>query len=108
MVTFHEADHAVTFPIEGVEFVPTWTEGAKVKLMAEFTARRDGLLNLRLEYSDECFMRDDMEGIAELMIAALDGLTSGADYEGVTRARRAIGSRRKESTASSSLAPVSL
>jgi hypothetical protein len=49
-----------------------------------------------------------MEGIAELMIAALDGLTSGADYEGVARALRAIGSRLKESIASSSLAPVSL
>ncbi|RMZ66212.1 nonribosomal peptide synthase -like [Pyrenophora seminiperda CCB06] len=80
MVSFHEADHETQFPIEGVEFVPTWTEGAKFKLMVEFTARSDGSLSLRLEYSDECFTKKDVELMALLVTEALEGLISGGNY----------------------------
>jgi amino acid adenylation domain-containing protein len=80
MVTFHDVDHDVQFPIEGAEFVPTWTDGAKFKLMVEFTARQDESLGMRLEYSDECFTKDDAELMALLLIEALSGLTSGVEY----------------------------
>ena len=80
MVSFHEADHEIRFPIEGAKFVPTWTEGAKFKLMIEFTARSDGTLTLRLEYSDECFTKGDVELIALVLIKAVEHLTSGDSY----------------------------
>jgi amino acid adenylation domain-containing protein len=80
MVTFHDVDHEVQFPIEGAEFVPTWTDGSKFKLMVEFTARQDESLGMRLEYSDEWFSKDDAELMALLLIEALSGLTSGVEY----------------------------
>lgn len=83
MVTFHEDDHETYFPIEGTRFLPTWSDGAKFKLMVEFTARKDGSLALRLEYSDECFAREDARLIGRLLLNALEGLILGFDYDSI-------------------------
>ncbi|KAF2795570.1 nonribosomal peptide synthase GliP-like protein [Melanomma pulvis-pyrius CBS 109.77] len=96
MVTFHDTDHEIHFPIDGVEYIPTCTEGAKFKLMAEFTARSDGRLSLRLEYSSECFSHGDIDTISQLIIEALKGLTTGDDltgddFETILRHLRACG-----------------
>ncbi|KAI1824916.1 acetyl-CoA synthetase-like protein [Xylaria intraflava] len=92
MVTFHEASQEVQLPLPGIRFVPTWSEGAKFKLMAEFTARRDGDLSLRLEYSDECFGAEDVRILARLVFEALDGLVAGDEYGTIARKLRHISS----------------
>ncbi|KAL1856869.1 NRPS protein [Diaporthe australafricana] len=80
MVTFHEAQHEVRFAIPGTKFVPTCGIGAKFKLMAEFSARSDGGLGLRLEYSVECFAEEDMVVLGRLIIEALRGLIADEHY----------------------------
>ncbi|KAI1820251.1 acetyl-CoA synthetase-like protein [Xylaria intraflava] len=80
MVTFHEAAHEAQLPIEGVRFVRTWADGAKFKLMAEFTAGSNGDADLRLEYSDECFTGEDVKLLADLVFEALEGLIQREDY----------------------------
>ncbi|KAI1778794.1 acetyl-CoA synthetase-like protein [Hypoxylon cercidicola] len=83
MVTFHEDDYETYFPLEGVHFLPTWSDGAKFKLMVEFTARNNGNLALRLEYSDECFTPEDAQLIGRLVMEALEGLILGHDYDSI-------------------------
>ncbi|KAH8160895.1 hypothetical protein CIB48_g7352 [Xylaria polymorpha] len=90
MVTFHEAAQEVQLPLPGIQFLPTWSEGAKFKLMAEFTARNDGELSLRLEYSDECFTPDDVRRVAQLVCEALDSLVAGDDYSTISERLRRI------------------
>ncbi|KAI0468885.1 acetyl-CoA synthetase-like protein [Xylaria cf. heliscus] len=85
MVTFHEASQEVQLPLPGIRFLPTWSKGAKFKLMAEFTARKDGDLSLRLEYSDECFTAEDIRMVARLVCEALDGLVADDDYSTISR-----------------------
>ncbi|KAH8773851.1 BcNRPS1, nonribosomal peptide synthetase [Diaporthe sp. PMI_573] len=83
MVTFHGAAHEVRLPIDGVRFLPTWAQGAKFKIMAEFTARSTGALTLRLECSDEFLDRDDVRVLARLIVEAFRGLTAGESYDAV-------------------------
>ncbi|KAI0886471.1 acetyl-CoA synthetase-like protein [Annulohypoxylon maeteangense] len=80
MVSFHEADQELRFPLPGTNFVPTYAEGAKFKLMAEFTARSDTKLMLRLEYSAECFTGKDMDALKGLVLGALRGLVAEEGY----------------------------
>lgn len=80
MVTFHEAQHGVRFAIPGTCFVPTCGNGAKFKLMAEFTVSNTGGLGLRLEYSVECFAEEDMVVLGRLIIEAFRGLVAGEPY----------------------------
>jgi gliotoxin/aspirochlorine biosynthesis peptide synthetase len=89
MVTFHEADHGLRFPIKDTEFLPTWSDGAKFKLMVEFTARDDGTVSLRLEYSTECFTAGEVQLIGQLVLQALDELVAGSGYHGTLRRLRA-------------------
>ncbi|KAI0455770.1 acetyl-CoA synthetase-like protein [Xylaria acuta] len=90
MVTFHEAAQEVQLPLSGIRSLPTWSEGAKFKLMAEFTARKDGDLSLRLEYSDECFTVKDVRMVAQLVCKALDGLVAGDDYSTIAQRLRGM------------------
>lgn len=88
MVTFHDADHEIRFPIEGVEFIPTATEGAKFKLMVEFTARTNGVLSLRLEYSKECFSSRDISIVSRMILKALEEVAAGTHYEAILQSLR--------------------
>ncbi|KAF2179233.1 BcNRPS1, nonribosomal peptide synthetase [Zopfia rhizophila CBS 207.26] len=81
MVTFHEHGVQPTLPIPDVEPLYTWTQGSKFKIMAEFSARSMSKLLLRLEYSTECFTKDDVQSMQRMVIAALDGLTAGDMYD---------------------------
>lgn len=80
MVTFHEAQHGVRFALPGTCFVPTCGNGAKFKLMTEFTVSHNGGLGLRLEYSVECFAEEDMVVLGRLISEALRGLVAGEQY----------------------------
>lgn len=90
MVTFHSADHEVKFPVNGARFLPTWAQGAKFKIMAEFTARSMGVLTLRLEYSDEFLARHDARLLAHLIVEAFRGLAAGESYDAVLGKIRSI------------------
>jgi amino acid adenylation domain-containing protein len=81
MVTFHDKRDGVDFAMPDTEPIGTWTEGAKFKIMAEFTANRDGGLALRLEYSTECFDAGDMQALERWIGVALDGLARDESYE---------------------------
>ncbi|PVI02653.1 nonribosomal peptide synthase GliP-like protein [Periconia macrospinosa] len=88
MVTFHDVSHEIRFPIEGVEFIPTATEGAKFKLMAEFTARTNSALSLRLEYSKECFSSQDISIMSRMILMALEEVATGNSYEAIVQSLR--------------------
>ncbi|KAF1950193.1 BcNRPS1, nonribosomal peptide synthetase [Byssothecium circinans] len=97
MVTFHDIDHEIQFAIDGAKFIPTFTEGAKFKLMAEFTARRGNCLSLRLEYSSECFSRGDVSAISHLIMEALWSLSMGYDFETILQHLRVFREREEHS-----------
>ncbi|KAI0176001.1 acetyl-CoA synthetase-like protein [Hypoxylon sp. FL1284] len=80
MVTFHETGQDVFLSLAETSFVPTCAEGAKFKLMAEFLARGDSELALRLEYSDECFTKREVIILKDLIQEALVHLTTGESY----------------------------
>ncbi|KAJ4390996.1 hypothetical protein N0V93_004595 [Gnomoniopsis smithogilvyi] len=92
MVTFHEQDTQgqSVFRVPGAEFIPTWSEGAKFKLMAEFTTTSAGTLGLRLEYSDECFEVREVRLLSRLIAEALREITEGKDYPSIIKALRNI------------------
>ncbi|GAW14660.1 hypothetical protein ANO14919_040630 [Xylariales sp. No.14919] len=85
VVTFHEATQTAQLCHTGIRSLPTWSEGAKFKLMAEFTANEEGELSLRLEYSDECFTAEDIRIVTHLVFGALNSLVSGDDYGMIVR-----------------------
>lgn len=82
MVSFHESSQfeGSQFPVKGATFLPTWAEGAKFKLMVEFTAASEGTLLMRLEYSDECLSRSQIMQASCLIVKALDALVADEDY----------------------------
>ncbi|KAI0508614.1 acetyl-CoA synthetase-like protein [Xylaria bambusicola] len=82
VVTFHEAgENETRFPVPGTRYLPTWSKGAKFKLMAEFTAREDSGLSLRLEYSDECITETEIKTLARMLDKALEDLAAGTDHD---------------------------
>jgi hypothetical protein len=90
MVSFHEADQALRPEIPGLEVLPTWTDGAKFKLMAEFSAVPDGSLWLRLEYSTECFDTNEIKCLHKLIVTALEGLITRLQYSKVKEVLRLL------------------
>lgn len=90
MVTFHEPSQEVEFPVEGIEFLPTWTEGAKFCIMAEFTARSSGSLSMRLEYSDECLDETGIHLMANLVLEAIEALVVGDDYPVISNRLKSV------------------
>ncbi|KAF2276642.1 acetyl-CoA synthetase-like protein [Westerdykella ornata] len=83
MVTFHDVHDSVEFTLPGSKPIETWAQGAKFKLMAEFTARSDGALSLRLEYSTECFNEDEIRKVERLIRLALTGLAANEGFDDV-------------------------
>lgn len=81
MVTFHDERDRMDFAVPDTRPIKTWSDGAKFKLMAEFTADRDDGLSLRLEYSTECFNCGDIKYVEALISIALGGLADEDSYE---------------------------
>jgi hypothetical protein len=62
MVSFHNQRDEITFAVSDAKPIHTWTQGAKFKPMVKFSAKLNGTLELRLEYSTESFTERDMKG----------------------------------------------
>lgn len=75
MVTFHGGCNLAKSNIAGVEPVFTFAQGAKFKLMCEFTQSRADLIILRLEYDDEIITDTDVIKLEMMISKALDLLT---------------------------------
>jgi amino acid adenylation domain-containing protein len=90
MVTFHEAADMPKLAIHGVEPIHTWTRGAKFKLMAEFAAVADGSLEMRLEYSTDCFSDAEVHVVGERISAAIQGLIGEIPFEDIKQCVRAV------------------
>lgn len=80
MVTLHDKKENIDFSIPDTESLNMWADGAKFKIMAEFTAFKDESLSLRLEYSTECFGEDDILQLERWVVLALDSLSQAEDY----------------------------
>lgn len=89
MVTFHDKGDGLDFGLPGTTSEIPWTEGAKFKLMAEFSVSPDENVSLRFEYSTECFDAEDVKTLAMLVSTALDALASGEGYVSVRDRLRA-------------------
>ena len=84
MVTFHDErndDARGLLGIEGCEQLLAWAEGAKFRLMCEFSALNDDCCVLRLEYDTQIFSRCDISCMGGLVVAALEGLVEDEGYE---------------------------
>jgi hypothetical protein len=90
MVTFHEVADMPKLAIPGVEPIHTWTRGAKFKLMAEFASVEDGSLELRLEYSTECFNDAEVHVVGERILASIQGLIGEMPLEEIKKCVRAV------------------
>ncbi|KAJ2904207.1 Condensation domain protein [Zalerion maritima] len=64
---------------EGVTPLVTWTEGAKFKLMCEFTALRQGGVILRMEWDTDALDEEDVEEIREGIWKGVARLAGGDD-----------------------------
>ena len=78
MVTFHdEQDGGLTkLPLDGVEPLVTWTEGAKFGVMFEFCLTAEFLM-LRVEYGEGLFSGEEVRELVGRVGRALEGLTTG-------------------------------
>ncbi|KAF2446656.1 acetyl-CoA synthetase-like protein [Karstenula rhodostoma CBS 690.94] len=74
MVSFHDQRDRITLAIPGAKRIPTWTQGAKFKLMVEFSTTLDEALELRLEYSTETFTQQYMRNLQRIINVALEAL----------------------------------
>ena len=84
MVTFHDKrnDNAEgLMGIEGYEQLLAWAEGAKFRLMCEFSALNDDYCVLRLKYNTQIFNRYDISCMGGLIVAALKGLIKNERYK---------------------------
>lgn len=74
MVTFHADPKSLQISVPGVEPLLTWTQGAKFKLLVEFSAVSDEVLLLRLEYDTHLFSSAHICRIRELVLEAVRAL----------------------------------
>lgn len=80
MVSFHEKKDTPHFDLPGTRFIPTRATGAKFNLMVELTTMEDDSLELRLEYSDECYTEERAALIARWIETAFRLLLDCQDY----------------------------
>jgi amino acid adenylation domain-containing protein len=90
MVTLHDKKESIEFSILDTEPLNIWADGAKFKIMAEFTACKDESLSLRLEYSTDCFGEDDILQLERWIVLALDSLSQEEDYLDIRRKLRVM------------------
>ncbi|OCL06618.1 BcNRPS1, nonribosomal peptide synthetase [Glonium stellatum] len=88
MVSYHEDYGNTRMP--GIDATPlyTWTEGAKFKLMVEFSVLSHDSLLMRLEYGDKCFDKKEIALLGRLILLALEGLVNGEMCENIKKKLR--------------------
>ncbi|KAF3483164.1 nonribosomal peptide synthetase [Arthroderma uncinatum] len=82
VVTFHSHNHSNGLEISapGFETCYTFTDGAKFRLLCEFSAVSEDKLVLRMEYDTDCFSADDIQLLQTRIPLALALLVQGAPY----------------------------
>jgi gliotoxin/aspirochlorine biosynthesis peptide synthetase len=85
MVTFHDncQSSGLEMSVPGFEPCFLWSEGAKFKLMCEFTAVSESRLLLRLEYDTNCIPYAEIRRIQSAIPLALSLLIKGLAYADV-------------------------
>lgn len=88
MVTFHDNRQSLglDMAVPSFESCFLWSEGAKFKLMFEFTAISEDSLVLRIEYDTECFSGTEVGVIEALVPKALELLVCGGTHDEVKKA----------------------
>ena len=72
MVTFHDKQHSLSLPLDGLQPLYTWSQGSKFKLMFEFSAISDDTTLLRIEYDDSLLTSCEILRVGILVRTALD------------------------------------
>lgn len=90
VVTFHDADRCPHLPIPGVQVIDTFTQGAKFKILMEFSVNQPDGLQLRIEYSSECFDNKRVLLIKQRVEMALECLISNIGFEETWRKLRGL------------------
>jgi gliotoxin/aspirochlorine biosynthesis peptide synthetase len=87
MVTFHDNRQSQGLEMSAPGFEPCflWSEGAKFKLMCEFTAVSESRLLLRLEYDPDCITPVEIQRIQISIPLALSLLVKGAEHGEIKR-----------------------
>ncbi|EFE39235.1 hypothetical protein TRV_06057 [Trichophyton verrucosum HKI 0517] len=82
VVTFHGRDHSNGLEISapGFETCYTFTDGAKFRLLCEFSAVSEDKLVLRMEYDTDCFSLDDIHLLQTRIPLAIALLVQGVPY----------------------------
>lgn len=87
MVSFHDHRQSVDLEMAAPDFESCfiWSEGAKFKLMCEFTAISDTKLLLRLEHDTECISASEIQRIQTLIPQALALLSQSIPHDEIKR-----------------------
>ncbi|KAJ5190091.1 hypothetical protein N7491_007866 [Penicillium cf. griseofulvum] len=82
MVTFHDNRKKHLFALPGFECDPIgiWTQGAKFKLLFEFSMGSDDHLRMRVEHDIDCYPDVVVQKIVRVLLLALDLLGTEPSY----------------------------
>ncbi|KAK2829908.1 NRPS [Arthroderma sp. PD_2] len=85
VVTFHSHDHSngLELSAPGFETCYTFTDGAKFRLLCEFSAVSGNKLVLRMEYDTDCFSADDIQLLQTRIPLALALLVQRVPYSAI-------------------------
>ncbi|KAF2128303.1 nonribosomal peptide synthase GliP-like protein [Dothidotthia symphoricarpi CBS 119687] len=100
MVTMHDFRQAndLNMSVPGFEPLLIWSEGAKFKLMCEFTALPNGKLMLRLEYDSGLLSESQIQRIRTSIPIAMRLISSGRGHKEI---KLALGNMQKNSISDS-------
>lgn len=82
MVTFHDHRQVsdLSMSVPGFEPRVVWSEGAKFKLLCEFTALENGKILLRVEYDTDCIGEAEMVRLLDRIPRALSLISRGVTH----------------------------
>ncbi|KAF2756230.1 BcNRPS1, nonribosomal peptide synthetase [Pseudovirgaria hyperparasitica] len=86
MVTFHDNRDSPRLPIDGLQPVLSWAEGAKFGIMFEFSAISDTILTLRLEYDVDLFSFEQVAILGRRISSGLNAMRQGGMLKAVEEA----------------------
>ncbi|KAE8152948.1 hypothetical protein BDV25DRAFT_169719 [Aspergillus avenaceus] len=83
VVTFHSQSHSngLELSAPGLQTCYTYAEGAKFRLLCEFSALSEDRLLLRLEYDTDCFTEEDIQLLQARIPLALSLLVQDVPYD---------------------------
>lgn len=90
MVSLHDNRREAGFLGQLTEPLFIWTEGAKFKLMIEFTVMSNDVVFARFEYSPRCYSTEGILQLQQMLVTAVDELESGKSYEEIKQALRDV------------------